>query len=585
MRNFADQCLDMAQSILSQNLNSINEDGSINPVEGEKGRKNEPGHVALAIGEYYRATQQLFIGGFDLVDAAARTITAQVFGDEKAENGLAYSALGLLSFGPAKDRNRVWERLLDPTRKNLDRCLLARSDYDNHFQAFNIAKAVARYSMGLSKKDETGKLIDRFIHRLESASSIGFFDDYPSGLGGTFDIYGVKSFIFIRQALQLHANLTIRERKLPSLRTYSEKYLRILPDIVRQDGMGWCCGRGVGAYGQMYCISMILQSMRDGWIAEAQLALYIDLLRRLFHFFFATYLDQEHGYLVIRDEERSMSVGYTTRMANFDAARYLSQWSRLASDIGGNMASIRQVPRRRGRFVFFDKTQRKEQGLFLYEDPASRLHVQIPLTSSGEERGTSNSLAFPHCPGVFDCPVNRYLPIMQPELQFKDNVIIPSFYGKRCVTGLGSRNSFYFRYEQPELITKEGRIVPGLGSCKVSWTFLGNKVTSEFSFLVKRQVQLNRLRYYLAVSLPHSKYRLGATLALGEEGLRAVVVYDDFQTTWAEPEIVLDDPKYQTYYGNIHYLQLLSREYPLVMQPGQPYRLSVAFEPQIVFAD
>ena len=29
MLNFADQCLDMAQSILGHNLNSINEDGSL----------------------------------------------------------------------------------------------------------------------------------------------------------------------------------------------------------------------------------------------------------------------------------------------------------------------------------------------------------------------------------------------------------------------------------------------------------------------------------------------------------------------------------------------------------------------------
>ena len=46
------------------------------------------------------------------------------------ENGLAYAALGLLSFGPAKDRNPVWERLMDPTREQLDKLLLERSDYE-----------------------------------------------------------------------------------------------------------------------------------------------------------------------------------------------------------------------------------------------------------------------------------------------------------------------------------------------------------------------------------------------------------------------------------------------------------------------
>ena len=52
---------------------------------------------------------------------------------------------------------------MDPTREQLDKLLLERSDYQNHYQAFNIAKAVTRFSLGLSKKDETGRLIDRFL--------------------------------------------------------------------------------------------------------------------------------------------------------------------------------------------------------------------------------------------------------------------------------------------------------------------------------------------------------------------------------------------------------------------------------------
>ena len=67
------------------------------------------------------------------------------------ENGVAYASLGLLSFGPSKERNPVWERLVEETRQRLDKLLLTRSDYDNYWQAFNIAKAVCRYSLGLSK--------------------------------------------------------------------------------------------------------------------------------------------------------------------------------------------------------------------------------------------------------------------------------------------------------------------------------------------------------------------------------------------------------------------------------------------------
>jgi hypothetical protein len=38
---------------------------------------------------------------------------------------------------------------------------------------------------------------------------------------------------------------------------------------------------------------------------------------------------------------------------------------------------------------------------------------------------------------------------------------IPSYYGKKLSTGLGSRKSIVFAYEQPELITVEKEIVPG----------------------------------------------------------------------------------------------------------------------------
>ena len=350
MEHFADQCLDMAQSILGHNLESISEQGTISPVAGEESRPDEPGHAALAIGEYYRVTNEAKLGDYDLVDLAARCITAQAFTGEEYENGMAYSALGLLSFGPAKDRNQVWERLLDPTREQLDKRLLERSDYEDHFQGFNIAKAVTRFSLGLSKKDETGRLIDRFLERIESKSSGGFFDDSISGegkLGGAFDVLGVMSFVFIRQALQLHANLHLRDRKLPSLRTHAEKYLKLIPDLTRQDGTAFAYGRSIGAYGQMHCISLALQALRDGWITDAQRDVYTDAVRRMFMNFFVTYLDQEHGYLVIRDEERNTVPYHTTRMANFDAARYLCQWARLARATNGSSAPSQPVAPRK----------------------------------------------------------------------------------------------------------------------------------------------------------------------------------------------------------------------------------------------
>lgn len=590
MENFADQCLDMAQSILGHNLESISEQGTITPVAGEESRMDEPGHAALAIGEYYRATNQTKLGDYDLIDLAARCVTAQAFSPEEHENGLAYSALGLLSFGPAKDRNPVWERLMDPTREQLDKLLLERSDYENHYQAFNIAKAVTRFSMGLSKKDETGRLIDRFLERIDSKSSTGYFDDATSGDGkltGSFDIYGVLSFVFIRQSLQLHANLHLRERKLPSLRTYSEKYLKMIPDLARQDGVGWAFGRSLGAYGQMHCISLALQALRDGWVPANQRDLYTDAVRRLFMNFFVTYLDQEHGYLVIRDEERNTVPYHTTRMANFDAARYLCQWSRLARATGGAAAPSASVPARKvARYISFDKSNKKEQGLFVYQDPASGLAVQLPLMASSDQgKGTSDYLAFPHAPGIFDWPVDKYLPIMTPELTFGDKVIVPSFYGKNCTTGMGLRNALTFKYDQPELITKDEVIVPGLGSCKVMWSFLGGKISCEYCFTVKQQVQLDKMRYIMAIAAPHSRYRVATAFTLGEGGHGTELIKDDFQAEWKELEVVTDNPEYRTYYGNMHYLQILERDHPLIMRPGVQYRFALSFEPDLAFAD
>ena len=86
----------------------------------------------------------------------------------------------------------------------------------------------------------------------------------------------------MRQALQLHANMHLRDRKLPSLRTVAEKYINLILSIVREDGLGWCFGRGIGAYGQMHCISLLLQAMRDEWIQQKDMARALDALRRLF---------------------------------------------------------------------------------------------------------------------------------------------------------------------------------------------------------------------------------------------------------------------------------------------------------------
>ena len=83
--------------------------------------------------------------------------------------------------------------MLDPTREQLDQCLLDRSDHENHYQGFNVAKTVVRFSFGLTKKDDTGIVIDRFVERIEGSSSSGFFDDNTKGTGGVYDVYACNS--------------------------------------------------------------------------------------------------------------------------------------------------------------------------------------------------------------------------------------------------------------------------------------------------------------------------------------------------------------------------------------------------------
>ena len=173
MHNFSEQCLDLARSLLGNNLKHINEDGSVSSATGEGSRVDEPGHAALAIGEFFRASGEVELEGFDLFDLSARCVTQQAFTPDASENGLPYAALGLLSFGASKERNSVWERLQDQTREQLDTSLMSRSDHKDHFQAFNVAKSVARFSFGLTKKDDTGKVIDRFVERIEANSSSG----------------------------------------------------------------------------------------------------------------------------------------------------------------------------------------------------------------------------------------------------------------------------------------------------------------------------------------------------------------------------------------------------------------------------
>jgi hypothetical protein len=590
MQNFASQCLDQTKALLKLNFNSLAPDGTVVPVEGEVSRADEPGHAALAFGEYFRATGELSLDRQNIAEIVAKTITAQVRISQGSDNGMAFACLGLLAFGPTRERNPVWELLDEPTRALIDERLSVEHDHHDHVQAFDIAKAVCRFSFGLTKKDETGALVDRFMDRITAASTGGFHDEASKAanaenFGGAFDLYGVVSLIFIRQSLQLHANIQVRDAKLPKLRGLAEKYLRVIMDTVREDGLGWSYGRGIGAYGQMHCITLLLQALRDRWVPVDKEPLARDLVRRLYAHFFTTFFDAEHGAIVIRDGERDTIPGHTTRMANFDAARYLSQWSRLAKTIGGSMEVFKPTSRLPVcRFFSYDKSPRKEQGLLSYQDPASGLHVILPLVSAGSHR-FSDSLAFPHMPGVFDWPSNQATTPFIPEFTIGGKVFTPSFYGKNAQVAMGTKaGTYHFRYEQPDLIDRDEKISANVASLKVDWEFNGGRMVGRFTLTAKAAVVLEDFRLVLPIAATHSRMTPGNALVLGAESHRCEVLKDDFHAAWAETKVVSDNPKHRTCWGKVHFYQTLQRDKPMTLRAGMSYAFEIAYQPHIVRA-
>ncbi len=590
MQNFASQCLDQTKALLKLNLHSLAPDGTVVPVEGEISRADEPGHAALAFGEYFRATGELQLDRHNIVEMVARTITAQVRLSQASDNGMAFACLGLLAFGPTRERNPVWEILDESTRALIDERLAVAHDHHDHVQAYDIAKAVCRASFGLTKKDETSALVDRFMERVAAASTGGFHDEAskssrPENFGGAFDLYGVVALIFVRQALQLHANVQVRDTKLPKIRALAEKYLRVMMDTVRDDGLGWCYGRGIGAYGQMHCITLLLQALRDRWIPLDKETLARDLVRRLYANFFTTFFDTEHGLIIIRDTERDTIPGHTTRMANFDAARYLSQWSRLAKTIGGAMDVV--PPSNRlpvCRFFSFDKSPRKEQGLLSYQDPASGLHVILPLLSAGSHR-FSDSLAFPHMPGVFDWPSNLRTSPFIPEFTIGGKVFTPSFYGKNAQVAMGTKSgTYHFRYDQPDLIDQDENLSVNLASLKVDWEFNGGRIIARYTLTAKSAGMLEDFRLVLPIAATHSRMTPGNSLVLGPASHRCEVLKDDFHATWAETKIVTDNPRHRSCWGKIHFYQTLQRDKPMPLRAGMSYFFEIAYQPDIMRA-
>ena len=269
-------------------------------------------------------------------------------------------------------------------------------------------------------------------------------------------------------------------------------------------------------------------------------------------------------------------------MANLDAARYLCQWSRLARTIGGALPVLATPTGSAScRYFPFDRGKGKEQGLCVYTDPASGLAVHIPLVSGGG-RAQSDSLAFPHMPGIMDWPATSLRPCFIPHLRIKGREITPSFTGRNVQVAMGNRGAFLFRYEQADLIDVAERTLPDLASWRVEWELTGGKMVGRFTLVARAAFAIESVRLVLPIATPHSRLNAHGARTLGGGYHLCEVLRDDFACAWSELETVTSNPAHRTCWGKIHYYQSLERDHSLQVRAGQSLSLEIAYQPEIV---
>ena len=183
------------------------------------------------------------------------------------------------------------------------------------------------------------------------------------------------------------------------------------------------------------------------------------------------------------------------------------------------------------------------------------VQYQLPLIGPGPKT-TSDNLAFPHCPGIFDWTVNQYLPVMLPELTFGKDVVIPSFYGKNCVTGIGLKKSLYLRFNQPELVRTDGTFANGIGQCQVQWTFGNGKVTSEFVFQVKNPISCDRMRLALVIGVPHSSTVWAPLSGMGRKACGPMRKWMTFRQAGRHLKLFPTTPNTVGILENVHYISI-----------------------------
>lgn len=598
MENFSDQCHEIAQVILAHNLSAINLDqGCVAPVTGEASSLHDTGLAILALADTYQFKQSMiFEDGstrLNLLELAVPLLEQQLQMRFENPRGFGCATLALLIFGRSLDQNPVWLKFNESTQLNFKQAWSTFTFNKNEIEGcvWSAVCAMAAHLWNLGSSRCVDQSLECCLEKIKSRSRLGaggaypFVDTAPSEKElGCFDAEGFSWIFILQRCIALYPQVSDQQAYQLNLRTAVEGYVRILPHLVRSDGLGWAYGWGSGVESQLQGINLALYTIANAWVSHDKLGIYHGLLRKLFRFFFTTYVDLEHGYVVVRDTQRNAPTELSTRGANFYAASMLLHWAHLTKDFElPPFVGHRSEPSV-ARFVTFDRTSTKEQGLFIYRDSQTGLQVQLPLVAPNRsENAGCDYLAFPHCPGIFDWPVQMDMPVMQPLLIFEGGLkILPSFYGKNCTVASTSQGGYSFTYEQPDLVDWQGNIHPGLGAWKVSWTFQKEKIQAQFTFQSKSNRTLESMRCDFPVALPHMIYRCPKTLSYGPSGFRAEVLKNDFQANWLPLQQVSDDPAYRTPYGKIHYVQSLHRQDPMVLQAGRNYVLSICVQLDVV---
>ncbi|MDR0428630.1 MAG: hypothetical protein LBG86_01175, partial [Puniceicoccales bacterium] len=335
MRNFAAQSADIAQLLLGNYVGRVTENGSVVAADGETCHGDDSGRIAYALAALY-ATQQgdvRLISVPNLIDSVALCIAAQFHYNGSDVEGCIYAMMALLTMGLNLARNAAWSRFQEETQKMITAWSRKPLQIKPHQQIFAVIHGIVAYSLGFTSKDETDRRIDQWLRSRSDNCTGGFMDYSWQGIGGRFDGRAIEHYILLREALQRHGNVHTRERRLPTLRTHMQRYLRLMPDLVRDDGTNWAYGSTQGCSGTLNGISFLLYAFVDNWIETTKQAVYVDALRKLIQHFFMQYLDQENCCICIRDGERNENGERSTVGINFDAIRQILLWSQWAKTL------------------------------------------------------------------------------------------------------------------------------------------------------------------------------------------------------------------------------------------------------------